>query len=256
MSVKVDQIIRTERKSTEIQVSVEGYIIVRAPLDEPIERIEEIIESKKFWLLRTQQIAKAKYLNDLHKKYEDGEKFLYFGIERNLKIIDNDPVPLSYRDETFYLSKNYLKFANKFFIDWYKDRARDYISGVADRFSSLYKIPYKEVIIKDSFSQWASCSGDGNLNFSWRVVLIPPDVIAYLVVHELAHMHIRNHSSDYWLKVEQMMPDYLKHENSLKEYDHILSILKNDGGPSFTDSRDSKKKEEVSRQNKQLDFEI
>ena len=69
MSVKVDQIIRTERKSTEISVSVEGYIIVRAPLGEPIEKIEEIIESKKFWLLRTQQITKAKYLNDLHKKY-------------------------------------------------------------------------------------------------------------------------------------------------------------------------------------------
>ena len=66
MSVKVDQIIRTERKSTEISVSVEGYIIVRAPLGEPIEKIEEIIESKKFWLLRTQQITKAKYLSLIH----------------------------------------------------------------------------------------------------------------------------------------------------------------------------------------------
>ena len=69
MSVKVDQIIRTERKTIEIQVSVEGYIIVKAPLNDPIEKIEEVIESKKFWLLRTQQITKAKYLNDLHKKY-------------------------------------------------------------------------------------------------------------------------------------------------------------------------------------------
>ena len=90
----------------------------------------------------------------------------------------------------------------------------------------LYQIPYKKVIIKDSFSQWASCSGDGNLNFSWRVILVPSEVIAYLVVHELAHVHIRNHSADYWTKVEQMMPDYLKYDNLLKEYDHILSIFK------------------------------
>ena len=255
MSVKVDQIIRTERKSTEISVSVEGYIIVRAPLGEPIEKIEEIIESKKFWLLRTQQITKAKYLNDLHKKYEEGEKFLYLGIERNLKIIDSD-TPLTFSDNTFFLSRHYLKFANKFFIDWYKDRAGEYISQVADRFSMLYQIPYKKAIIKDSFSQWASCSGDGNLNFSWRVILVPSEVIAYLVVHELAHIHIRNHSADYWTKVEQMMPNYLKYDNLLKEYDHILSIFKNDTG-TFVSRKESPEPQEGSiKENKQLELEI
>ena len=59
---------------------------------------------------------------------------------------------------------------------------------------------------------------------------MPSEVIAYLVVHELAHVHIRNHSADYWTKVEQMMPDYLKYDNLLKEYDHILSIFKNATG--------------------------
>jgi predicted metal-dependent hydrolase len=256
MSVKVDQIIRTERKTTEIQVSVEGYIIVKAPLNEPIEKIEELIESKKFWLLRTQQITKAKYLNDLHKKYEEGEKFLFLGTERSLKIVNNDPVPLSYKDGTFFLSSINIKFANKFFIDWYKDKAKEYISDIADRFSKIYKIPYKKVTIKDSFSQWASCSGDGNLNFSWRVVLVPHEVIAYLVVHELAHIHLRDHSPQYWLKVEQMMPDYLKYDNCLKEYDHILSIFKNDTG-SFDSRRTKDKKDGDSlKGNEQLEFEI
>ena len=256
MSVKVDQIIRTERKSTEIQVSVKGYIVVRAPLNEPIERIEEIIESKKFWLLRTQQITKAKYLNDLHKKYEDGEKFLYLGVERNLKIVDNSSIPLIYKDSIFFLSRHYLKFANKFFIDWYKERAGQYISEIADRFSQLYDIPYKRGVIKDSFSQWASCSGDGNLNFSWRVVLVPHEVIAYLVVHELAHIHIRNHSTEYWNKVEQMMPDYLKYDNRLKEYDHILSIFKNDTGTFDSRREIAERKQNIVKENKQLEFEI
>ena len=120
----------------------------------------------------------------------------------------------------------------------------------------LYKIPYKKAIIKDSFSQWASCSGDGNLNFSWRVILVPSEVIAYLVVHELAHVHIRNHSADYWTKVEQMMPDYLKYDNLLKEYDHILSIFKNDTG-TFVSRKDSPEPQEGSiKENKQLELEI
>ncbi len=256
MSVKVDQIKRTDRKTTEIEVSVEGHIIVRAPLNEPMEKIEELIESKKFWLLRTQQISRAKYINDLHKKYEEGEKFLYLGIERDLKIVDNPEIKLTYHEGSFYLSKYYLKVANKCFIDWYKDRAREYVSDIADRFSGRYNVPYKKTIIKDSFRQWASCSGDGNLNFSWRVILVPPEVISYLVVHELAHINLRNHSPKYWNKVEQMMPDYIKYENLLKEYDHILSIFKNDMG-SFDSGKESltNKKENI-KKNKQLEFEI
>ncbi len=254
MSVKVDEIKRSDRRTTEVEVSIEGHIIVRAPLNEPMEKIEELIESKKFWLLRTQQISRAKYINDLHKKYEEGEKFLYLGIERNLKIIENPSKPLFYDQGIFYLSKTYLKFANKFFIDWYKDRAREYVSDIADRFSERYKVPYQKVIIKDSFRQWASCSGDGNLNFSWRVILVPPEIISYLVVHELAHINMRNHSPQYWSKVEQMMPNYLKYDNLLKEYDHILSMFKNDMG-SFTTQKDNKKKEDGNK-NKQLEFEI
>ena len=102
MSIKVDQIIRSDRKSLEIQISVEGYIIVRAPIEETNENIEKFLDEKKFYLLRTQQITKAKYLNDLHKKYEEGENFLYLGKERPLKIVTNKSIPLKYENGTFY----------------------------------------------------------------------------------------------------------------------------------------------------------
>ena len=121
MSIKVDQIIRSDRKTLEVQISIEGHIIVRAPMNESIESIESYLDEKKFFLLRTQQIARAKYMNDLHKKYEEGEKFLYLGKERPLKIVDNKSIPLKYEDGIFYLSKAFIKIANKVFIDWYKD---------------------------------------------------------------------------------------------------------------------------------------
>ena len=128
MSIKVDQIVRSDRKTLEVQISIEGHIIVRAPMDESMESIENYLDEKKFYLLRTQQITRAKYMNDLHKKYEEGEKFLYLGKERPLKIVDNKSIPLKYEDGIFYLSSAFIKIANKVFIDWYKDNARDYIS--------------------------------------------------------------------------------------------------------------------------------
>ena len=101
MSLKIDQIIRSDRKTISAEVTIEGYIIVRAPLNAASEIIEDFLNEKKFYLLRNQQINKTKYLNDLHKKYEEGENFLYLGKERPLKIVTNKSIPLKYENGTF-----------------------------------------------------------------------------------------------------------------------------------------------------------
>ena len=255
MTVKIDQIIRSERKTLEIQISVEGYIIVRAPLNESIESIQKYLKSKEVYLLRTQQITKVRYLNDLHKKYEEGEKFLYLGKERPLRIANNSPLPLYYDEGVFYLSNSYLKFANKVFIDWYKEKAKGYINEIANRYSKLYSIAYEKIVITNAYSQWASCSGNGNLNFSWRTILIPHEVITYLVVHELAHIEIGEHSNDYWLKVENMMPDYLKYDNWLNNNSHICAMFKNETGTFITKSTLLDEKN-LNKNNIQFEFEL
>ena len=145
MSVKIDQIIRSDRKNLEVQISVEGYIIVRAPIEETMESIQDFLDSKKFYLLRTQQIAKVRYLNDLHKKYEEGEKFLFLGKERPLRIVSEQSIPLHYSEGIFYLSSSYLKFANKIFIDWYKEKAKEHIAEITDQYSKLYNIGYEKI---------------------------------------------------------------------------------------------------------------
>ena len=255
MAVKIDQIIRSERKTVEVKISLEGYIVVRAPLNEPIESIQEYLNSQKFYLLRTQQITKVRYLNDLHKKYEDGEKFLYLGRERSLKIVNNSALPLYYDQGIFYLSSSYLKFANKVFIDWYKEKAREYISEIANRYLKLYHIAYEKIVITNAYAQWASCSGNGNLNFSWRAILVPHEVITYLVVHELAHIEIREHSKNYWTKVEKMMPDYLKYENWLDNNAHICAMFKNETGTFITKLKSSNETNS-NKNNTQLEFEL
>ena len=62
-------------------------------------------------------------------------------------------------------------------------------------------------MIGDQRSRWASCAADGTLRFSWRVMTLEPDLIDYIVVHELAHLSVRNHSPAFWAVVAQVMPD-------------------------------------------------
>ena len=66
-------------------------------------------------------------------------------------------------------------------------------------------------------TRWGSCSSKGNLNFNWKLVLLAPELLDYVVVHELAHRREMNHSKNFWKIVEAELPDYREHRRRLKE---------------------------------------
>ena len=87
------------------------------------------------------------------------------------------------------------------------------IAGWADRMN----VTYGRVTIRDQKTRWGSCSSRGNLNFNWRLLLMPEDVMDYVVVHELAHRREMNHSAAFWNIVETYLPDYRIRRQWLKE---------------------------------------
>ncbi|MCX6013893.1 MAG: M48 family metallopeptidase, partial [Chloroflexi bacterium] len=80
-----------------------------------------------------------------------------------------------------------------------------------------FHIKYKNVRITSAQTRWGSCSGHGNLYFSWRLIMAPLEVIDYVVIHELAHIHMKNHSPKFWEKVESMYPDYVACKKWLRD---------------------------------------
>ena len=78
-------------------------------------------------------------------------------------------------------------------------------------------VNYGRITIREQKTRWGSCSSAGNLNFNWKLVLMPPEILEYVVVHELAHRKEMNHSSKFWAIVEQEMPDYQEWKQRLKE---------------------------------------
>ena len=100
--------------------------------------------------------------------------------------------------------------------------AREVFARRAEHWSREMGVAYKSVRVKDQRSLWGSCTREGSLNFNWRVVMAPSEVLDYLVIHELAHLLEMNHSRRFWAHVARWSPDYKAHRRWLREHGHKL----------------------------------
>ena len=100
----------------------------------------------------------------------------------------------------------------------YRKRARTQLEARAAYYAGLMGVTYNRIAIRAARTRWGSCSAQGNLNFHWKLILMPPEVLDYVVVHELAHRKEMNHSARFWAEVERILPDYKRRRKWLKDY--------------------------------------
>jgi len=105
------------------------------------------------------------------------------------------------------VKKDYLKF---------KEQALVLAQERLTYFNQFYGFKFNRVSIKNQKTRWGSCSKKGNLNFHYKIALLPERVADYIIVHELCHLKEFNHSQNFWNLVAQSFPDYLSLRNQLK----------------------------------------
>ena len=91
---------------------------------------------------------------------------------------------------------------------WLKELARDRLSAASDRYAAALGQSYARITLRDTRSRWGSCSSEGALMYSWRLIMAPPDVLDYVAAHEVAHLVEMNHSQAFWNVVEQLYGPY------------------------------------------------
>ena len=102
------------------------------------------------------------------------------------------------------------------------DKALKYIPARVEHYAGLIGVSYGRITIRNQKSKWGSCSSKGNLNFNCLLMLTPPEVIDSIVVHELCHRKVMNHSREFYEEVLKVFPDYWKWNKWLKENGSIL----------------------------------
>lgn len=100
----------------------------------------------------------------------------------------------------------------------YKMSARFLAEHRLYHFNTAYGLSYGHIFIRNQATRWGSCSGGGNLNFNYRIALLPPHLSDYIIVHELCHIAELNHSRKFWDLVGKTIPHYAEARRELRRY--------------------------------------
>ncbi len=182
---------------------------------------ERFLESNAEWVYAEwKRIAKAREKQShLFEPFLEKNSIVYLGKKYQLVIDVGKRVlpPVVVEDDVIVVQCVKAELAEKILERWYRQQAKAVISGSLEFYRAKMNLQYNELTIKDQKTRWGSCSSQGNLNFSWRLILAPKDVLDYVVVHELAHLVEMNHSSRFWHVVETHFADHKKQVKWLRE---------------------------------------
>jgi len=176
------RLIRSNRKTLAIQVSVSGQVIVRAPRTMSDSTIHRFLSQKESWVLEH--------------------------ISRAASVPSQSPAedhPLS-----------------DFRRSYYMESARKIFKRKTAAYARKMDVTYGRITIREQKTCWGSCTSEGNLNFNWRLIFAPEKVLDYVVVHELAHRKEMNHSPAFYAVVASVMPEYKTYEKWLRDNGRTL----------------------------------
>ena len=178
MPVTVNRIIRSKRRTVALIVEYDGSVTVRAPMRLPESAIQEFAEKHINWVEKKKAEMRA-VVPIQSKQYQPGETFLYLGKEYPLEVISAQRKKLILEDR-FKITESALNNAELVFQKWYRQQANLLIPERVKFFAENYQLQYEKIKITSARTRWGSCSSKNTLNFSWRLMLTPLDVIDYI----------------------------------------------------------------------------
>ena len=223
-NIKIDEIIRSSRKTVALEITDGLELVVRAPNFLSMYDIEKIVKRKSKWIENTRNKMQKRTRVNHKKLFETGEIFYLKGKKLKLHSIFTGKNEILLQNNNIILFKMPGKNPREIFISWYKRQARDFINQRLRQYSEVLGLYPSSVRITSAKKRWGSCSGKNSINFTYRLIMLPVKIIDYVIVHELIHIEEKNHSRRFWEKVEAIIPDYRDRRKWLSENGHLYIV--------------------------------
>jgi predicted metal-dependent hydrolase len=216
-------VIKSRRIKTSELIVDSNEVLVRTPFDKPDHEIQRIIQNKAKWILKKQKEYREMSPEVLKPTFEDGSTLPYLGKNYPLKIFTREAKnSISFADGQFIVniwpSKNVTaQYVEKLYEHWLMKLARPVLKNKVQSYSEkLCVTEPKKVVIKRLKNRWGSIGKNGDtINLNVNLVKAPEDVVNYIILHELCHLRIKEHSHHYWDLLHKFMSNYEAKDNWL-----------------------------------------
>lgn len=233
---------RSSRRRKTVRIRIEqGRVLAAAPEAMPAEEIGAIVRRRAGWI-RRRLAAPGPEAEPAPKRFVSGETLPYLG--RNVRLVverggggapavrfDHWRLRVAVGDGEGEQSVGDAggerrERVRRAVRDWFRERAADRAGASVRRWLPRFgRSEAPPVLIRDQRKRWGSCAPDGALRFNWRVVMLPPGLLDYVVAHEIAHLAVPNHSPAFWSHLASAMPDWRERRGRLREVGATLPSL-------------------------------
>jgi len=210
---------RSERRKTvTIAVDPSVGVVLKAPVDAPKRRLENIVKTKAPWIMQRLVEFREFGAGPAPREFVAGETYAYLGRSYRLKIerttdFGRPRASLHGAYLTVALGRGVTPEASEIIVKraivgWYRRQADRRLKERAAVYAERAGLRAPPVLVREQEKRWGSCSSKGELRFNWRVVMAPMSLIDYVVAHEVCHLVVRDHSARFWRLLGTLLPDY------------------------------------------------
>jgi hypothetical protein len=225
-SIEYNVVESADATEPRIDVDIHGVTVILPEGSD--EAPQALIEENRGWVLEKKH-KYDRYREQIpERRFEEGETFPYLD-EPHEVVVEQRPAS-AVADGELRLARHHVEQTSikRALESLYRRTARDRFEERASHYSEQMGVEYERIDIRNQRTKWGSCSASGTLGLNWRLMMAPPGVIDYVVIHELAHLQEANHTSGFWALVAEYDPDYTLHATWLDEHSSRLVFSEND----------------------------
>jgi predicted metal-dependent hydrolase len=205
-----------KRKSIRLTVERDATLTAVIPPDIDEADLVKVIEAKRHWLYGKLREHRETGEPRPPRQYVTGEGFPYLGRSYRLLLIDEAPSPVRLIRGRLELRRDSTNEAVRHLVRWYRTTGEIWLRKRKVPWAQRMSAEVTALRVLPLGYRWGSCSLDGKVNIHWATMQLPPDLVDYVIAHELAHLHYHDHSKDFWRTVEHAMPDYAARRERLR----------------------------------------
>ena len=209
------KIIKTSRRSKSISLKIRnGELEISCPYNTSEIFLKNLIERKKEWINKNIDRSRKN-----HKKIDQiSNGFITFkGLVLQLIYKKSNFERITVEDNELKIFYSEKSKSRQLIIEWLKLQANNFLRARLSFLSKRISIEFNSLTIKSYTARWGSCNIKGDIFLNWKLIMLPESVIDYVLIHELAHINVPNHSSEFWELVKKKNPNYLKHKRWLRD---------------------------------------